>query len=504
MNKDNLNIQEDAKSDWMSLVNKHKKKKKGLPALSKLNTNAGNVEHNVTMFNKMTGPVDGPSNNPISGPFGGDVSVSSSMGESLDLFEGLVVATPYMMRNDGKVFTCGEYHPYIKPLLSETNKTAIKHLFERHQDKLRWFFNHTQDEDTRLNIITLVNSVIEYCDYYNLSLEDLSAFKTSLNYSDTGVVTKFDLEVLFELLNQKTNQEFCRFRTSKQYAGAGANKDIYFRISSVNFDWFPLIRDFVNKNKNWIKSITIAADAQAGKEDKIYNHNGKLIDHMLVKEFILLEGNPIIENFDLQNGVKLKDAYVKGNPLYWVESNKSKLEAYIDANFINKQKIFEDSDMNNEVIELEYDNLKLTDVPVGSPYGVFDRAYGNYVPDDRTTDVTVDWTLSVRKDDIIQQLMLEEDVQNELWREDMSNEEYEALVVENFDNLLDKHMSNILEAFKEEAIEDAIRNGDFDEYYDYEPDYDPYDDMYECVDAENGKSHCRLDDDFDMSLRSIL
>ena len=53
MNNENLKIQENAKSDWMKLVNKHKKKQKGLPALSKLNTNAGNVEHNINMFNMM-------------------------------------------------------------------------------------------------------------------------------------------------------------------------------------------------------------------------------------------------------------------------------------------------------------------------------------------------------------------------------------------------------------------------------------------------------------------
>ena len=78
---DDTNIHEDAKSDWMKLVKKHKKKQKGLPALSKLNTNAGNVEHNIKMFNTAATPVDGPSNNPVSGPFGGDVS--GGMCESL-------------------------------------------------------------------------------------------------------------------------------------------------------------------------------------------------------------------------------------------------------------------------------------------------------------------------------------------------------------------------------------------------------------------------------------
>ena len=62
----------------------HKKKQKGISALSKLNPDAGNVEHNVKMFNKVNSPIDGPSNNPISGPFGGDVGGGEAMGESID------------------------------------------------------------------------------------------------------------------------------------------------------------------------------------------------------------------------------------------------------------------------------------------------------------------------------------------------------------------------------------------------------------------------------------
>lgn len=58
MNDIKINIQEDAKSDWMAVVNRHKKKQKGLPALSKLNTNAGNVEHNINMFNMMQSNSD--------------------------------------------------------------------------------------------------------------------------------------------------------------------------------------------------------------------------------------------------------------------------------------------------------------------------------------------------------------------------------------------------------------------------------------------------------------
>lgn len=73
MDKNNLKIQEDAKSDWMKIVNKHKKRQKGLPALSKLNTNAGNVEHNINMFNMMQ-PSGGVSVDAANGNTSGGMS----------------------------------------------------------------------------------------------------------------------------------------------------------------------------------------------------------------------------------------------------------------------------------------------------------------------------------------------------------------------------------------------------------------------------------------------
>lgn len=82
-----LILDENAKDDWMKLVKKHKKRQNGLPALSTLNTNAGNVEHNVSMFNKMTSSTEGPSNNPISGPMGGDcVCESFNSDDSVELY----------------------------------------------------------------------------------------------------------------------------------------------------------------------------------------------------------------------------------------------------------------------------------------------------------------------------------------------------------------------------------------------------------------------------------
>ena len=125
MNK--LTLDENAKEDWLKLVKKHKKKQKGLPALSRINKNAGDVEKNIELFNKMSSYIDSPNNNPVSGPFGDSVEFSGGEAccESLNLFEGLSVASPYMLRNDGKVFTCGSHHPYVKTNLSLNNKSAI-------------------------------------------------------------------------------------------------------------------------------------------------------------------------------------------------------------------------------------------------------------------------------------------------------------------------------------------------------------------------------------------
>lgn len=76
-----------AKDAWLKQVKHHKKRLKGLPRVG-FNPNAGNVEHNIKMFNHMN-DIGDLSNNPISGPFGGDVSAPAgdsagmSMGESL-------------------------------------------------------------------------------------------------------------------------------------------------------------------------------------------------------------------------------------------------------------------------------------------------------------------------------------------------------------------------------------------------------------------------------------
>lgn len=74
-----------AKDAWLKQVKYNRKKKKGLPYIG-FNPNAGNVEHNISMMNKMLNVGD-LSNNPISGPFGGDVSAPAGDGAGISMGE---------------------------------------------------------------------------------------------------------------------------------------------------------------------------------------------------------------------------------------------------------------------------------------------------------------------------------------------------------------------------------------------------------------------------------
>ena len=116
-----------AKDAWLKQVKYNRKRLKGLPRVG-FNPNAGNVEYNISMMNKMLN-VGELSNNPISGPFGGDVSAPAgegagmAMGESLD--EALQVGSAYMLKNTGELIKCDLVHPYLKADHQSNNYDSI-------------------------------------------------------------------------------------------------------------------------------------------------------------------------------------------------------------------------------------------------------------------------------------------------------------------------------------------------------------------------------------------
>ena len=96
--KFNMIEEMNAKDAWLKQVKHHRRRLKGLPRIG-FNPNAGNVEYNISMLNKMLGSGEMLSVNPVSGPFGGDAS-GAGIGESLIIENNLL---ENIDMNDNKV-----------------------------------------------------------------------------------------------------------------------------------------------------------------------------------------------------------------------------------------------------------------------------------------------------------------------------------------------------------------------------------------------------------------
>lgn len=198
MDKNNLKIQEDAKSDWMKIVNKHKKRQKGLPALSKLNTNAGNVEHNIHMFNMMQ-----PS---------GDVSVDASNGNtSAGMSEELVKEDKAM--NDEVVVLHYENLP-IEVVTKQGNSTGYYDygMGQRYPDEdtvetLFVSWNYNADKQ----------AVIE-------CLQDMAEVQVDLKYDQLSDI-EYDKALLdnFDILVDRYNNQILAYFEEDAIADAQEN-----------------------------------------------------------------------------------------------------------------------------------------------------------------------------------------------------------------------------------------------------------------------------------------
>lgn len=209
-----------------------------------------------------------------------------SLGESVDN-KDLEQATPYMLRNDGKLFNVSPIHPYIKYAYESVDK-AIEKLATSRLNSLKWFYENTNSGDTK-NLICII------CKYLNSTTRIDFDF---CDYQNTKQIQPEEIESYLNLLNDNTNQEFCRFRTSNLLF-SGDSKEIYFRISSINFNWFDLIWEVCYKYKYSISDTTICKDANTfGGRFNPYKINSKEINHIDIDEFLTLSGNPIIENYN--------------------------------------------------------------------------------------------------------------------------------------------------------------------------------------------------------------
>lgn len=201
-----------------------------------------------------------------------------------------------MLRNDGELFTCGSIHPYIIK-----DGESIDDMIQNGMDidALYWFYTHSKSETTK----DIIRVVAKYFlnkfgidDKFTISIYDNDVGDFDFNISDeTYTLEDSEAKGFIEIVSDDTNQEFCRVRTSNRLWG-GKSNSIYFRISSIGFNWFPIIWELAYKNRDTITTITICRDSSVfGGVYEPYKVHGRSIDDMDIGEFIMLSGNPIIE-----------------------------------------------------------------------------------------------------------------------------------------------------------------------------------------------------------------
>lgn len=136
------------------------------------------------------------------------------------------------------------------------------------------------------------------------------------------------------IANESVNQEFLRFRTGKD-PNNSTKLNLYFRVSSIGFDWVNLIDNFILDNYSAISSITITRDPWALGNYEAYTVDGKDTIVMSVDEWLRHGKNAIIESIQktkcggkfnkyLKEGLSVSDIFWNCNPKHTAQYIKRK------------------------------------------------------------------------------------------------------------------------------------------------------------------------------------
>lgn len=177
--------------------------------------------------------------------------------------------TAFMLRRDGTAIPCIQ-HIYTGDCVDETLYAA------------QWLYLHTLNWQTKAACLSLIKSYavslgkddfisalladIKEKPYVFLTVDFVNSVSESLKKSHTD-----DIEKLCAKIADLLNREFLRTRYGGLYYTKINCRDMYFRISSTDFNWEDIMRDFVNNHKNIIDTVTVVYDEEStGKKDCFY------------------------------------------------------------------------------------------------------------------------------------------------------------------------------------------------------------------------------------------
>lgn len=236
----------------------------------------------------------------------------------------------FMIRNDGTIFNV-TVHPYGNEDVNFVEETLAAS---------EWLYNHTKSNNTKELVMSFIKTwalSLEYSfeptimgkiivEIKNKPYKFLTQNFVELHREELENANVFDdLPVINKLVCMELNQEFLRARYGGMYNTVVGSREMVFRVSSMGFNWFNIIWNFVENNKSKIDCVTICADEEStGREAYYYNHNGTIFYRTPVDEFIMLSGNPIIER-------------LKKNPVYkiYLAEGRSLYDAFSSKNYGN-------------------------------------------------------------------------------------------------------------------------------------------------------------------------
>lgn len=226
----------------------------------------------------------------------------------------------WMLRQDGAAFPV-THHFYVMDDEDLSSEAEVAAFIIRSQSKdtdiaryvldawmsmlIEEMVSYDADEAEIDECILHALSLLPYRFQYPLSDQELlEIHKSAGNYNDVDSLYEFvdsvrdSLSSISDSIKKSLNQQFCRVRFGGQYNSHKGNNTIWFRISSVGFNWANTIYIFTsdNKAKYKIQSITICRDYESdngdveGKPEYIYKaKDGTPYYDMPIEEFLAEE-----------------------------------------------------------------------------------------------------------------------------------------------------------------------------------------------------------------------
>lgn len=457
-----------------------KKKKKG----ALVNPDAGNVEHNVEMFNKMNSPVDGPCNNPVSGPFGGDVGCAESLAEELESQYEFIL--PYAGEEDANTQWLAARHYNLRYDEFSENGGYIR-LMGSKEDLQNYCDDYGQDSDS----IKLVEQQLEegrnnpYFTPYGYRDAAKVLNKTAPEYywhlkeieMDTGDGRKLARYALRKglpvMVDPDDDPDYPTF-----YLDDGSNKyhwdDYFYPYASsyypdnlVPYDGKMFnesldedlsedlnLDDYVETNEITREQADIASniDFRINEEDVILFIQADVIDLTTVK--IVRYTTTKDSSYDGGYQVILKDGSKK--EFGWKDSDR----------VVKLYPLNEALPPKKETIELEYKDLEFTQCGPQRDVDDWDE-----------WDRCMDWTYEVDKDDLytfIFESCIDETDFAPAFDDNFDpnkEEDWQTFVNwldDNFETIYAKYEQKILDNWEEDAAEEAAEDYDPDDYVDWD------------------------------------